>query len=189
MPSPRRTLLVCLVLLFLFAGTAGYLGYAYTRVRREALIFKREVELADAEAQRLQQRLEAERVSLQRQRESLQETADLSLLRIARLTVTTPSGAPIVGLVVWNPSTQHGLLVVDGLPPPGKDAAYQVWAVDAGSGHAIGAGVFQPDAQGSARVDFSPVQPLVNAVEFRITRERAAGTGRPKGPLVASARL
>lgn len=189
MKFPRPSLIVCLLLIVALGATAGYFAYAYMEVRREALIFKREVEVADREVQRLQQRLEAERVLSQRQQESLNETGDLALLRMARLGDPAAPQSPVVAVVVWNPATQHGLLIADGLTATDEQTAYQMWVVDPTTGHTVGAGVFRPDQRGAARVDFTPVQPMLNASEFRITRERATGAARPRGPLIASGRL
>ena len=189
MKLPRPSLLVCLVAIVALAAALAYFAYAYMEVRREALIFKREVEVSDREIQRLQQRLEAERMLSQRQQESLNESGDLALLRMARLGDPAAPQSPVVAVVVWNPATQHGLLIADGLSRTDDGTAYQMWVVDASSGHAVGAGVFRPDAEGTARVDFTPVQPLINATEFRITRERATGAAKPRGPLIAVGKL
>jgi hypothetical protein len=182
---PKIASWVAIVALALLSGA---FGLRWASAKREAEMVRREVELAELETRNLQQRLEAERILAQRQMESLSTTGDLTLLRLAKLTPPNDD-TRLVALGVWNPATQHGLLVVEQLPPPAAEQLYHVWVVDASSGHSVRAGTFTTSGGGAVRVDLQPVQPVTQALELRITSEKASGVSRPRGAVIAAGKL
>jgi anti-sigma-K factor RskA len=66
------------------------------------------------------------------------------------------------------------------LPP---DKAYELWLIPT-SGNPIPAGVFKPDAHGSASVVNPPLPPGTEAKAFAITVENQAGSEKPTTPIL-----
>jgi anti-sigma-K factor RskA len=63
------------------------------------------------------------------------------------------------------------------------DKAYELWLIPS-KGNPIPAGVFKPDARGSATVVNPPLSPGVEAKAFAITIEPEAGSAAPTSPVV-----
>ena len=66
------------------------------------------------------------------------------------------------------------------LPP---EKAYELWLIPT-SGNPIPAGVFKPDARGSASVVDPPLPPGIEAKAFAITVENQAGSEKPTTPIL-----
>jgi hypothetical protein len=66
--------------------------------------------------------------------------------------------------------------------PPGK--AYELWVIPANGKAPIPAGLFQPDATGSASVILPPLPAGVPAKAFGVTVERAEGSDTPTAPIL-----
>jgi anti-sigma-K factor RskA len=66
------------------------------------------------------------------------------------------------------------------LPP---EKAYELWLIPT-SGNPIPAGVFKPDARGSASVVDPPLPPGIEAKAFAITVENQAGSEKPTAPIL-----
>ena len=66
--------------------------------------------------------------------------------------------------------------------PPGK--AYELWVIPANGKAPIPAGLFQPDAAGSASVILPPLPAGVPAKAFGVTVERAEGSDTPTAPIL-----
>jgi anti-sigma-K factor RskA/putative zinc finger protein len=66
--------------------------------------------------------------------------------------------------------------------PPGK--AYELWVIPANGKAPIPAGLFHPDATGSASVILPPLPAGVPAKAFGVTVERAEGSDTPTAPIL-----
>jgi anti-sigma-K factor RskA len=75
------------------------------------------------------------------------------------------------------------LFLANNMPPLPPQKAYELWLIPT-SGDPIPAGVFKPDAQGSASVVNPPLPAGVEAKAFAITVENEAGATTPTMPIV-----
>jgi anti-sigma-K factor RskA len=75
------------------------------------------------------------------------------------------------------------IFIASNMPAPPPQKAYELWLIPA-SGAPIPAGVFKPDAHGSAAVVNPPLPAGVEAKAFAITIEPEAGSTTPTMPIV-----
>ena len=75
------------------------------------------------------------------------------------------------------------VFVANNLPPVPAQKAYELWLIPA-QGAPIPAGVFKPDAHGSATVVNPPLPAGVEAKAFAITIENEAGASSPTMPII-----
>ena len=75
------------------------------------------------------------------------------------------------------------VLLANNLPALGPRKAYELWLIPT-SGNPIPAGVFKPDAHGSASVVNPPLPVGTEAKAFAITVENEAGSATPTMPIV-----
>jgi hypothetical protein len=71
-----------------------------------------------------------------------------------------------------------------GLKPLTKDWTYELWLIPANGGAPIPAGLFCPDATGSAEVVLPPLPKGVAAKAFGVTVEKAEGSATPTAPIL-----
>jgi anti-sigma-K factor RskA len=75
------------------------------------------------------------------------------------------------------------VFLANNMPPLPRQKAYELWLIPV-SGSPIPAGLFKPDAQGSASVVNPPLPAGVEAKTFAITVENEAGAATPTMPIV-----
>ncbi len=75
------------------------------------------------------------------------------------------------------------LFVANNLPPLPPQKAYELWLIPA-QGAPVPAGVFKPDARGSATIVNPPLPGQMEAKAFAITIENEAGATTPTMPIV-----
>ena len=168
-----------------FALSTAYFGANYFTTRSQLSLASNDAELASADAQSLSQRLEAERILSSSYIASLQKSADVANLAIARLTAPSGDTSPAAAIAVWNPLSQQGILIVEKLPALAADQDYQLWISDPAHPDSVSAGVFTVTPDGAARVAFRPEKPAAAATAFTVRRERKGGSPKPEGPVVA----
>jgi anti-sigma-K factor RskA len=118
--------------------------------------------------------------ALKQQKQEIAWLRDPSV-QLALLTGLQPApGAK--GKMLWNPSQSKGIFYANWLPalPPGK--SYQLWVI--GKGGPVSAGVFDPNAGGSAVVTVSDVAFRGGALQFAVTIEPRGGLPKPSGEMV-----
>ena len=128
-----------------------------------------------------QDRNARQQAQLERAREvvaTLTATDALRVTLVAARTAPQPQGKAIYvrdrGSLIFIASNFAGV-------PPGK--AYELWLIPA-KGSPIPAGVFKPDAHGSATVVNPPLPSGVEAKAFAITVESEAGSAVPTSPVI-----
>lgn len=84
--------------------------------------------------------------------------------------------------VVWDPATREAVLVAGGLAPAPAGQAYEAWVIAGGA--PVAAGVFRPDAHGSAVLRLPVVAETASVRTFAVTLEPEAGVAAPTGPMV-----
>ncbi|MDE3187385.1 MAG: anti-sigma factor [Acidobacteriota bacterium] len=78
------------------------------------------------------------------------------------------------------------ILQASNLRPVPADKAYELWVIPADGSAPIPAGLFRPDAAGSASVMLPPLPKGVPAKAFGVTIERAEGSAKPTLPIILS---
>jgi hypothetical protein len=85
---------------------------------------------------------------------------------------------------VYLASSGSLILQANNLDPLPAGKAYELWVIPANGKAPIPAGVFQPDAAGSASVILPPIPAGVPAKAFGVTVERAEGSDTPTAPVL-----
>lgn len=101
--------------------------------------------------------------------------------RVTLVAVKTPPQPQ--GKVFYLRNRNSLVLLANNLPALPPQKAYELWLIPA-SGNPIAAGVFKPDAHGSASVVNPPLPAGAEAKAFAITVENEAGATTPTMPIV-----
>jgi anti-sigma-K factor RskA len=126
--------------------------------------------------------------------QAAQSTRELEDLRRIAAPIIEPEAQRITLVAVKTPPQPQGkafylrnrsslLFVANNLPPLPPQKAYELWLIPV-QGAPIPAGVFKPDARGSATVVNPPLPARMEAKAFAITVENEAGATTPTMPIV-----
>jgi anti-sigma-K factor RskA len=91
--------------------------------------------------------------------------------------------AEAAGVFYFDPAERVGLLQVSGLPPLEDDQRYQIWFIS-DQGEPVGAGLFLPDAAGSAEMLVRIEGSFDRYAALGVTAEPFGGSAAPTTPLV-----
>ncbi len=125
-----------------------------------------------------------------------QQTADSAKAREVMDLLTAPAAQRVVltaaktppsptARAVYLPSRGALILQANNLAPVPAGKTYELWVIPA-TGAPIPAGLFRPDASGSASVVLPELPRGVPAKAFGVTIENAAGSATPTAPIVLS---
>ncbi len=78
------------------------------------------------------------------------------------------------------------ILLATNLKPLPADKAYELWVIPANGKAPVPAGVFRPDAVGTANLVLPPLPAGIEAKAFGITIEKASGADSPTSPIILS---
>jgi Anti-sigma-K factor rskA len=78
------------------------------------------------------------------------------------------------------------ILLATNLKPLPADKAYELWVIPANGKAPVPAGVFRPDAVGTATLVLPPLAAGIEAKAFGITIEKASGADSPTSPIILS---
>lgn len=131
------------------------------------------------------------------ERRSAQQRAELQQAReiVATLTATDAMTVTLVaaktppqpqGKVMYVKDRASLIFLASNLPMPPAQKAYELWLIPM-KGAPMPAGMFKPDAHGSAMVINPPLPPGMEAKTFAITIEPEAGSPTPTMPIVMAA--
>lgn len=126
--------------------------------------------------------------------QAMQSSRDLEAIRKIVAPIIEPEAQRITLVSVKTPPQPQGkafylrnrsslLFVANNLPPLPPQKAYELWLIPA-QGAPIPAGVFKPDAHGSATVVNPPLPAGTEAKAFAITIENEAGASTPTMPIL-----
>lgn len=87
-------------------------------------------------------------------------------------------------VVVWDPSRDVGVLMLDKMPKPESGKDYQLWVIDPLKPAPVSAGVVAVDAKGVAKTTFRPVEAVGESVKFALSVEAKGGVPKSAGPVV-----
>jgi anti-sigma-K factor RskA len=147
-----------------------------------------------ADAQRRMSAFRDEAEKLRREKKILEDAfaapytgADhLATTRIGVLRAAAGGPAGATGASVWSVQDQRGLLVVEGLPPPGPGQSYQLWLIDPKLAQPISGGVLPDSPGGSVRLQFSSAVRVETPERFAISIEPRGGSVRPTRVVMSS---
>jgi len=97
--------------------------------------------------------------------------------------VSTRTPAQPQGKALYLRSRSSLVFLANNMPPLPPQKAYELWLIPT-TGSPIPAGIFKPDAHGSASVVNPPLPSGVEAKAFAITVENEAGASTPTMPIV-----
>jgi anti-sigma-K factor RskA len=128
------------------------------------------------------------------QNQSAQQLAELQRAREVVSTLTATDAMRVTLVAAKTPPQPQGkafyvrdrsslIFLASNLQPLPAQKAYELWLIPT-SGAPIPAGVFKPDAHGSATVINPPLPPGVQAKAFAITVEPDSGSSTPTLPIV-----
>ncbi len=141
--------------------------------------------LADAEAARLRDELATTHKTALARISELESLNRIAELRIASLAAQAGQPAGALGVAVWDPVSQRGVLTVSKLPALATDRDYQLWVVDPQYPTPVDGGVFSVDpATGEARLVFKADKPVSTVAAFAVSLERKGGVPIAEGPMV-----
>lgn len=114
------------------------------------------------------------------------EVIDVLTLPQAKHVVLTEARGPLrpSGQVSWLASEGALVFVGGGLKPLPVSRSYELWMVPEDSKAPIPAGLFRPNADGSASVVLPPLPANTQARKFMVTMEPAKGSATPSLPIV-----
>jgi anti-sigma-K factor RskA len=137
----------------------------------------------------LQQQLDANRgqiAQLSAQAAHAQELVDALTSPEAKHVTLTESKRPAqpMGHATYMRKTGALIFLASNLHPLPQNKTYELWLIPANGKAPIPAGLFRPDATGSASVVLPALPPGVEAKAFGVTVEEAEGSATPTLPIV-----
>jgi anti-sigma-K factor RskA len=104
-----------------------------------------------------------------------------------RVTLTEGKAPPAPSArATYLPERGGLILLATNLKPLDADKAYELWVIPANGGAPVPAGVFRPDARGSATLVLPTLAAGVTAKAFGVTVEKASGADAPTSPIILS---
>jgi len=149
---------------------AAYLGYSNVQLERQVSENRGQIAQLAAQADRAQQLTDA-----------------LTSPEAQRVTLTeSKQPAHPVGHATYLPKRGALVFVASNLRPLAQGKTYELWLIPADGKAPIPAGLFRPDASGSASVILPTLPVGVEAKAFGVTIEDAQGSTTPTLPIVMS---
>jgi anti-sigma-K factor RskA len=145
------------------------------------VLWRRDEALRQDLAQQLAQSAQ-NRVELERAREVLELLSAPDAMRIT-LVATNAKPQP-QGKAIYRQRTGSLVFLASNFAPLPPKKAYELWLLPASGAAPIPAGVFKPDARGSASVLLPTLPKDLEAKAFAITIEPQAGSSTPTMPVV-----
>ena len=117
-----------------------------------------------------------------------QQVLDVLTAPSAQRATLTASKTPVAptGRTIYLADRGGLIFQANNLEPLPEDKTYELWVVPANGPAPIPAGLFRPDATGTASVVLPPLPKGVPAKAFAITIEKAEGSTTPTAPIILS---
>ncbi len=156
-----------------WAATAAVVIFALS-LWRENLALRQSLESASSQSARSAREME----------ELRKIAAPIIAPEAQRVTLVSAKGRPQPqGKAFYLRNRSSLVFLANNMPPLPPQKAYELWLIPA-NGAPIPAGVFKPDAHGSASVVNPPLPAGTEAKAFAITVENEAGSATPTMPIV-----
>ncbi len=146
-----------------------------------AIFFFRQSDGLSQRVAELQSELGQQQAQLDRAREVVSTLTSTDAVRITLVAAQTP--AQPQGKAIYVRDRSSLVFLASNMPALPAQKAYELWLIPT-SGAPIPAGVFKPDAHGSATVIQPPLPAGVEAKAFAITIEPEQGSAAPTMPIV-----
>lgn len=157
------------------------LGFTFAALAVFAISLDVENSGLERQVAKLRGQLFAEQLEL---RSALQVVSTLTATDAMRVTLVTAKTPPQPqGKAIYLRNSSSLIFLASNMPAPPAQRAYELWLIPV-SGAPIPAGVFKPDAHGSATVVEPTLPPNVEAKAFAITVEPEQGSSAPTSPIV-----
>jgi len=134
-----------------------------------------------SDLQRQVARLKEENAQLTRARDVVSTLTATDAMRVTLVAAKTPPQPQ--GKAIYVRDRSSLLFIASDMPKLPTEKTYELWLIPA-TGNPIPAGLFTPDAHGSATVVNPPLPGGVEAKAFAITVEPEAGSATPTMPIV-----
>lgn len=129
----------------------------------------------------MQRDVAGQQLELQHAREVVSTLTASDAMRVTLVAAKTPPQPQ--GKAIYVRDRSSLIFLASNMPAVPADKIYELWLIPT-SGAPIPAGLFKPDAHGSATVVNPPLPTRVEAKAFAITVEPAAGSAAPTMPIV-----
>jgi anti-sigma-K factor RskA len=129
----------------------------------------------------LQSQSIAQQKELQKGREVVATLMSPDAMRVTLVSAKTPPQPQ--GKAIYVRDRSSLIFLANNMPPLPPQKAYELWLIPK-TGNPIPAGVFKPDAHGSATVVNPPLPAGVEAKAFAITVEPESGSAAPTSPVL-----
>jgi anti-sigma-K factor RskA len=131
----------------------------------------------------LQSQSAQQQAQLERAREVVSTLTSTNAMRVTLIAAQTPPQPQ--GRAIYVRDRSSLVFIANNMPALPPQKAYELWLIPT-SGAPVPAGVFKPDARGSATVVEPPLPAGVEAKAFAITVEPEQGSATPTMPIVMS---
>ena len=129
--------------------------------------------------------LYADRAKMKDEIVELRNNNDVCQMQVSMLGSMNGNSQHGMAVVVWDASTQTGVLQAENMPRPAANEDYQLWAVDSNYPQPVNAGVISVDEHGAARATFKPMQHTGPDAKFAVSIEPKGGVPQhDKGPII-----
>ena len=125
-----------------------------------------------------------ETLALRREARDLRERDNFAKVKIATLSAQVDAYAKATAVIVWDAEKQRGVVKLTNVPRPESGKDYQLWVIDPKYPQPVSGGLVPVNADGLARVSFTPSQPISKADKFAISVEPAGGVPKATGPII-----
>jgi anti-sigma-K factor RskA len=125
-----------------------------------------------------------ETVALRQEIRDLSGRDSLAKMKIATLTAQVDAYSKASAVIIWDAEKQRGVVKFVNVPRPESGKDYQLWVIDPKYPQPVNGGLVPVDAEGFARVSFTPDQPVSKVDKFAISVEPAGGVPKATGPIV-----
>jgi anti-sigma-K factor RskA len=160
-------------------GVVGWLAAAAVAIIA-VLLWRQNTEL-ERQALGLRNESSGQMAELERAREVVETLTATDAMRVTLVAAKTPPQPQ--GKAIYVRGRGSLIFLASNLPAVPPEKAYELWLIPS-SGAPIPAGVFKPDAHGSATVVNPPLPAGTEAKAFAITVEPEAGSSTPTMPIV-----
>jgi anti-sigma-K factor RskA len=146
-----------------------------------AFLFWRQSDRLAQRVAQLEHEAAEQQAQLERAREVVTTLTASDAMRVTLVAAKTPPQPQ--GKAIYVRDRSSLIFLASNMPELPAQKAYELWLIPV-SGAPIPAGVFKPDARGSATVINPPLPPGVEAKTFAITVEPETGSAAPTMPIV-----
>lgn len=115
---------------------------------------------------------------------ALSNQNDACQWQVAGMSSMNERGRTASATVVWDSSTQTGIITGQNMPRPAANEDYQLWVIDGQYAQPVDAGIVTVDENGATQTMFKPTKKVSPNDKFAISVEKKGGVPKNEGPIV-----